>query len=73
MRGFEMITIIAVFAIMASIVRHWLSQKAVPEVDLSSIEARLDKLEALQERVEVLEAIVTDKGYDLKREIDNLS
>lgn len=30
------------------------------------------KLEALEERVRTLERIVTDKGYNLKRELDQL-
>lgn len=30
------------------------------------------KLDALEERVQTLERIVTDKGYDLKREFDKL-
>ena len=30
------------------------------------------EIEQLKKRVEILEKIVTDKGYDLKSEIDNL-
>ena len=33
---------------------------------------RLDQLEALEERVRVLEAIVTDSKYDLRRQLDDL-
>lgn len=72
MHVFEMVAIISVFAILAGTVNKWLATRQVPEVDLSGIEGRLAKLESLQERIEVLEAIVTDKGYDLKREIENL-
>lgn len=73
MSVFGMITSIVVAALIASLIKEWIKKNQTPAVDLSHIEARLDKLESLQERIEVLEAIVTDKGYDLKKEIDSLS
>lgn len=72
MHVFEMIAIIVVVGIIAGVFKQYLERSQVAEVDLSGIEGRLDKLEQLQERVQVLEAIVTDKGYDLKSKIDNL-
>lgn len=69
---FEMVTIITVVAILSGLIREWIKRNQTPPVDLSSIEKRLDQLEAMQERIVVLEAIVTDKGYDLKKEIDSL-
>lgn len=73
MSVFGMITSIVVAALIASLIKEWIKKNKTPPVDLSHIEARLDKLESLQKRIEVLEAIVTDKGYDLKKEIDSLS
>lgn len=35
-------------------------------------EAHLEQLARLEERIEVLEKIVTDERYDLKRRIDSL-
>ena len=72
MHIFEMVVIITVVAIFAGLLKEWMKKNRTPPVDLSGIENRLDKLEALKQRVEVLEAIVTDKGYDLKSQIDNL-
>lgn len=72
MELFKYGAIIAVVAIIAGVIKEVLSKKAVPEVDLSSIEQRLDQLESLKARIETLETIVTDKGYDLKQEINNL-
>ena len=69
---FEMVAIIVVASLLAGLVREWIKKKEVPEIDLSPVESRIDKLEKLEERVRVLEAIVTDKGYDLKKEIDRL-
>ena len=69
MHVFEMVAIIAVVSIIAGVVKSYLDKKVV---DLDAFEARLEKIESLEERVKILEAIVTDKGYDLKSEIDNL-
>ncbi len=69
MHIFEMIAIITVVSIVAGVFKSYIDKK---QVDTSDIEERINKLEALEERVKVLEAIVTDKGYDLKTEIDNL-
>lgn len=36
------------------------------------LEERLERLEALEERVRVLEAIVTDSKYELRRKLEEL-
>ncbi len=69
---FEMVAIIVVASLLAGLMREWIRNKQAPDVDLEPIESRIDQLESLEERIKVLEAIVTDKGYDLKREIDSL-
>lgn len=69
MHIFEMVAIIAVVSIIASVVKSYLDKKVG---DSELLEARLQKVETLEERIKVLEAIVTDKGYDLKAEIDGL-
>ncbi len=40
--------------------------------ELSELDARLDKLEDLERRVQVLERVITDRKFDLKEEIDRL-
>ncbi len=72
MHVFEMVVIVVIAALIAGVLKEYLSKKQTPNIDISGIENRLNKLEVLQERIETLEAIVTDKGYDLKQEIDNL-
>ena len=69
---YGMIAIIVVASLMAGLVKEWIKTKKQPSVDLSPVEQRLTRLEVLEERIKVLEAIVTDKGYDLKKEIDRL-
>lgn len=69
---FQMVTAIVVAALIAGLIREWIKAKKNPEIDLSPMEARLNRVETLEERVKVLEAIVTDKGYDLKKEFEKL-
>lgn len=69
---FEMITIIVVVSVLAGVVRSYLQSRRVEPFDSSKIEARLAKLEQLEERVITLEKIVTDKNYQLKNQIDSL-
>jgi len=72
MAVFEMVAIIVVASLLAGLMREWIRGKQTPEVDLEPMESRIDRLESLEERIKVLEAIVTDKGYDLKSKIDSL-
>ena len=56
----------------ARIIETWLKQrKKTPEVDLD-IEETLVKIEEMEERIKVLERIVTENRFDLKNEIDSL-
>ena len=38
----------------------------------SELEATLEKIDQLEERIRVLERIITENRYDLKKEIDSL-
>jgi hypothetical protein len=69
---FEMVAIIVVASLVAGLAREWIKTQKVPSFDSSPLEQRIERIEILEERVKVLEAIVTDKGYDLKKEIDSL-
>ena len=81
MNPFEAIVIIAVFAIIASVIKN---KRRHPndddrydhdqhqDEDTSVSQQMQLELMALRKRVEALEAIVTDKSYNLKREIDDL-
>ena len=67
-----MITIIVVISIISKLIKQYFDARRVPSFDSSELEARIDRIETLEERVRVLEAIVTDQGYELKRKINNL-
>lgn len=72
MAVFEMVAIIVVASLLAGLAREWIRSKQAPDIDLTPMESRIDRLESLEERIKVLEAIITNKGYDLKSEIDSL-
>ena len=72
MSVFTMITVIVVSALVAGLAREWIKARKILPIDLSPMENRIGQLESLEERIKVLEAIVTDGGYDLKKEIDSL-
>jgi hypothetical protein len=56
----------------AKVLQTYLQQrKKVPEVD-TELEDALAKVDVLEERIRVLERIVTENRFDLKEEIDKL-
>jgi hypothetical protein len=67
---YEFIFSIVFLALSLAAFKHWLDYRQArrpepaPEDD--------DRLRRLEERVEVLERIVTDEGYDLRRELARL-
>ncbi len=60
---------IVIVVVAAGIIKHYMRlQENRPRED-PQYQSRID---ALEHRVQTLERIVTDKGYDLKREFDKL-
>ena len=58
--------------VAGNIVSTWLKQKKKePAID-ENLEETLTKIDRLEERIRVLERIVTENRYDLKKEIDLL-
>lgn len=56
----------------ANIIQTYLKQrKQVPEVN-QELEETLAKIDLLEERIQVLERIITENRFDLKHEIDSL-
>jgi len=72
MNLWTMITVVAVCGIMSGVISSYLKHRAYalknsrnnPEID--------NKIRALEDRIRVLEEIVTDKSYQLKSRIDEL-
>ena len=54
------------------LVKTWMKQKnEMPEHDEELVDT-LTKIDQLEERIKVLERIVTENRFDLKKEIDSL-
>lgn len=68
---FVIVILAMVFAF--STLRSWLNKNANKAPDTSDeAEAMMAKIDALEERIRVLERIVTEHNIDLKQQIDNL-
>lgn len=69
-----MVVAIVAVACAAGIVNTWLKTRS--KVDRSELDTRLDsrqvQIEKLEKRIRVLERIVTDHKYDLKKELHEL-
>ena len=66
------VIIIVAMAMCANIIQTWLKQKKrAPEKD-QELEETLRKIDRLEERIQVLERIITENRFDLRNEIDSL-
>ena len=67
---FAFLVILVIFG--SQVVKTWIQARhAKPDVD-EELEDTLAKIERLEERIQVLERIITEERYDLKKEIDSL-
>ncbi len=66
--------VIAIVAIgcATAVVNRYLQTRGARAEDNQAIDETLAQLQALEERIRVLERIVTESRVDLKREIDRL-
>ncbi len=68
---FFVVCIVAI-VMCANIIQTYLKQRnKKPEVD-NELEETLAKIDVLEDRIQVLERIVTEHRFDLKKEIDQL-
>ncbi|HLT91343.1 MAG TPA: hypothetical protein VKZ85_10385 [Woeseiaceae bacterium] len=72
MSVFTMVFLIVTVALCAGVVRTWLEQRKGRTETSEELDEMMKRLDALQERVEVLERIVTDSRVNLKQTIDSL-
>lgn len=56
----------------ARVIETWLKEKRKKPETPDELEDTLSKIEVLEDRVKVLERIITESRFDLKREIDSL-
>ena len=67
------VLILVSIVMCANIIETWIKQrkKAPPENEQELVDT-LAKIEQMEERIKVLERIVTENRFDLKKEIDSL-
>lgn len=66
------VLILVSIVMCANIIETWLKQrKKSPEID-EDLGETLEKIDRMEERIKVLERIVTENRFDLKKEIDSL-
>ena len=69
---FVFVLCIIAIVMCANVWRAYLKHRyKKPEVDME-LEESLEKIGVLEERVQVLERIITESRFDLKKEIDQL-
>jgi len=67
---FVLLILILVFSF--ALMRTWMSRRREDDVTDRDAEEMLAKIDALEERIRVLERIVTENRVDLKQQIDRL-
>ena len=66
------VLMLVTIVMVAQIIKTWVMQRNKSPQGLEDLETTLAKIEQLEERVKVLEKIITENRFDLKREIDSL-
>lgn len=69
---FTFVLLLVAIATCGSIIQTYLKQRRVRPENNEELENTLVKIDQLEERIQVLERIVTENRYDLKGEIDAL-
>lgn len=69
---FTFVVIIVAIGVTGEIVKMWLKQRDKQGTKSEELDEALTKVDRLEERIRVLERIVTENRVDLKQEIDRL-
>ena len=69
---FVFVLLIIAIVMTARIVETWMKQRNKAAVTGGEADEMLAKIDLLEERIRVLERIVTEHNIDLKQQIDNL-
>lgn len=67
---FVLLILLIVFS--SGLIKAWMSRRDDRSMSEEEAEDMLGKIDTLEERIQVLEKIITDNRFDLKREIDRL-
>ena len=66
------VIVIVAIVMLTQVIKLWIKERRADPVNDDELAATLAKIDKLEQRIEVLERIVTENRFDLKREIDSL-
>lgn len=69
---FTFVLLIIMVVMCGQVAQTYIKQRAKRSEPDEDLEQTLLKIDELEDRIQVLERIVTEKRYDLKKEIDRL-
>ncbi len=69
---FQFVVIIVIVVSLSELAKTYLKQRARKTEPNEELNETLLKIDELEDRIKVLERIVTEDRYDLKKEIDQL-
>ncbi len=72
MNVFHFVIWIVAIGCAAGVIQKWLELRAADKKEVEADEVTSGKLDELEDRIRVLERIVTENKFDLKQEINNL-
>ncbi len=72
MHVFEMVLGIVIITTIAGVINNFMKFKSKSSDHIDDLDGRVNKLEDLEERIKVLEKIITDQNYDLDQKIKSL-
>ena len=72
MHVFEMILAIVIIGSLAKVLNNFMKYKTANSESLNVMDERIQKVEELEERIKILETIITDQNYDLDQKIKSL-
>ena len=72
MNVFHFVVWIVAIVAIANVLEKYLKSRAADKKNNEVSDDTLQKMEALEERIQVLERIVTESKFDLRRQIDDL-
>jgi len=74
MNTFEMVVLIVLISVVAGVVNNYIKTRvdAAGAAAGGELDERIGRLELLEERVKILEKIVTDRDFELKEKFRNL-
>ncbi|MDJ0758652.1 MAG: hypothetical protein QNJ19_04595 [Woeseiaceae bacterium] len=72
MNVFHMVIWIVAIVSVASVLEKYLKQRAREKNNNDVSDDTLQRMEAMEERIQVLERIVTENKFDLRKEINDL-